>query len=761
MSDQDDTRGVRAILELQDVLSRIESHAQKLRSKYPNHTFIPNTMIGVAEHPVYGYETECGKILRELRRQKRGRKTGWPNLETESRRAYASFCKDSGNELLWFGWTYWHPTERGDARHSLGSLTASRTLGRWLEEEKPCVDFGSRSKPIGSILTGFPGVGEIEERIKTCGKWVWKEFFNSVEALRQLPRGGSLNTINDYLYTIFQDRSRNVPGTACGNLAWRSFAFVPWEYRLKSKAPTPITQLTYEESELRSLWDWVLAPFEGKTDFPSLRELTSKGVERLRRRVDAQPQDALADMLTRTTETLCLSQETRPQVASYVILQHLAFYRTYLRTPCQYSLLVPAGRHLCVMMIGTKKGLTIPQIMAWRGVAMQIFSVSTIQHFASVEAERRESERLGPIVHLLSHGLTKAFTTPLLNLCDQLETEGQKLETAAKELGAPAFSASSARKVQRGSRFVRDFARLWGGLLAEFTPAAEDQTDKPSRGITIRVGKETLGLSRRFSLTERVVLSDLARRLEDSAYDALEFLALNDLYDDDRFGVLRQRIEGGELSVKDLMDVSVKLPTEAVWAHEAVLLNHLQNLVENSILALDFLPVLKSLENSTTPPPRLHPWITVTCDYPIFVGELNPEKCFRRVSVRDSGRGIDETLRGKFRTEVIVPCNKGTFLLTTQSVREKLRKKEYSTRSGAGLGQAWAACAYYVSRLCLVRPGSSSSPEVLIKRGSMELPEKRPGTGAQVDLLLPALPSDASAGLQMVAVYEEPGLWQR
>jgi hypothetical protein len=259
-----------------------------------------------------------------------------------------------------------------------------------------------------------------------------------------------------------------------------------------------------------------------------------------------------------------------------------------------------------------------------------------------------------------------------------------------------------------------------------------------------------------------VLLSDLAGRLEDGAYDTFEFLALNDLYDDKRFEKLRECIESGDLSVRDLFDVTVKLPSDGVRAHEAILLNHLQNLVENSILALDFAPVVGNVNTKCPPPLWLRPWVKITCEYPHRASGANPEEWFARISICDSGIGINEKLMHKFNAEVLTPCNRGAFLLTDQTVRERLRKKEYSTRSGAGLGQAWVACAQYLCRLCLVRLGSSSTSEELIKngRGRMELP-KQPDAGSRIDLLLPAPPSDAATGSGIVVGYEEPGIWQQ
>lgn len=268
------------------------------------------------------------------------------------------------------------------------------------------------------------------------------------------------------------------------------------------------------------------------------------------------------------------------------------------------------------------------------------------------------------------------------------------------------------------------------------------------------VGDRVVRISRRFALTERVLLSQITAPLRTHAYARFKYLSLNNLYDDSRYYKLRDAIERGLLDVADLVDIDVQFPDAAVWADEPTLISHIENIIDNSLLALDFNRVLKCIARGQPPAACLRPRVSVRCVYPDLTPDTAPNRRFACLSVEDDGTGIDGELLTRFRREVLFPCKGGRYVLTDHAVRARLDRKRYSTRSGAGLGQAWPACAFYCSRLCLVDIEAPRGDRVLA-RGRMDIPRQQPRKGARVDLWLPAVSDASGDDFRIVPLYEE------
>ncbi len=448
--------GVAGILQLHDLLPRVERHVQPLRLKHPRHTLIPNTMIGIANLPVYGYDTECARILEELRRGVGLRRADageeWMRLQRHDLpEAYQSFRDGSGcdNEVLWFGWTYWHPTERGRRRRSTGSLTTSDHLSSFLCSDCASIQLGDMRLRPQQCDPGLERASTATARLSRWGEWVWNDYFHSLGAVASTAHGGPYDTLNDYLHGLYV---KTPSGTTSHEdlLLSRPFAFIEPLRRTDAGVNSVATDLQCTDNELDALWSWAMKPFRGQTIWREfLRPVVTAGIQRLKRGRQEKPPEAAIGAIERTVKVLGIQVPHR-HVAGYVVLQHLAYYREFMRSKCQYSLIVPCGRYLCTMMIGTRRPLASLEIIAWRAVALQLFSASTIEHFAAAEADRREWERVGPKIHLLSHGFTKAFATPLLNLCDRLQ---------------PPTHTQNGPQVDTHDMacFLRGFSRTWGG----------------------------------------------------------------------------------------------------------------------------------------------------------------------------------------------------------------------------------------------------------------------------------------------------------
>lgn len=726
---------------MQNTLQSIGRVVERFRHKYPKHTLLPNSLFSIAPFPVFGYDDEIGKswgyiseeckaILESLKKDEL-----WQEYSKELRSRYENFQYYSNNEVLWMGWTYWHPYTKD--RRTQGSLTRSDTVENIIKNDFVHIKLGHRAinEPLNMISRNSK-----EDSRQIWGKRIWELFWESRNAFEN---NGNYLTINDYLYSCYKSNS---PDKEKLRLTNRVFLFAPGFQFEDPGILKYCNALIPTDEQIDGLWNWVIGSSDpAMCDMPKLWMKAAK-------RILQSPQEipvAVSDALHETARLLGIKGDNR-LIQAYVILQHLAFYHSYLAGNFQYSFPVAIGKNLCLMMMGMNKSLTIHEILAWRGIAMDLLQIASLQHLNEFELERQYIEREGSRMQLFSHSLTKAFTTPLKNICDDLENSLSSSCTSMTQ---------SNDKTKQFITFIRSHAEIWGDEFAEMTHApfrlSEEINNKSANWQIMDAEKY---LSRRFSIPERVCLSDIKDNVRKNALNCFQMLALNDLYDDKRFKSLKERIDTDNWDMETLVDLRIDLPPKLVWGHEPFILHHLWNLVQNSLLSLDYLPVLRYLKDKINPPSWIRPWIKVDCQYPSGeFGQSNPQTWFALITVRDSGRGFPNPLREKIKKEILEPCREGKFSIYDRDIREKLEQKRYSTRSGPGMGRALSICADYLSRLCIIKPKNTNTQadDYLPIRGRLDIPEDQPpaGEGAIVQMWIPMIPTGRKNGY--VVAYEE------
>jgi signal transduction histidine kinase len=309
--------------------------------------------------------------------------------------------------------------------------------------------------------------------------------------------------------------------------------------------------------------------------------------------------------------------------------------------------------------------------------ARNLLTYLAIQEAHEVEVEKRVLDEISPVTHLFIHTFNKAFTTPILNISDELDGFARQLQSGASISEA----SSNADRLHAIAVYLRSFSRRWGGAFPALVSPERDNPD------THR--------PRFVKATDTLLPAEELRQHMKAVYAVSMAQDVFDATDLSRFRNVLSSFSGLDKLVRLTIDLPDRVP-----GHRDVWCLHLINLMQNALEALPLHDVLSQVRN----PPQF-----LTAEFDLSVKSRREMKggCGDVVvlEVRDNGCGFrsdildsQRELLGWFSRTNAAPPN----LRDMPKVMRSGHKK-YSSKSGESYSSGLVGLADYLSRICRVR----------------------------------------------------------
>ncbi len=310
-----------------------------------------------------------------------------------------------------------------------------------------------------------------------------------------------------------------------------------------------------------------------------------------------------------------------------------------------------------------------------------------------LEVQSRLLEQLTPVTHLFIHTFNKAFTTPVLNLADDISS------IAARMPDSDASASADSDRLEAISVFLRAFARRWAGTF-------------PALQFMSTVNGELGSSGPRFLVAPTSVIDteDLAEHLR-----ALFALYLsNDVTDDLEFGAYSQSLTRMD-ALDSIVDLRFDLP-DAVPGYNDIWLLHLLNLAQNAIEAL---PLRHVLEKYRQYPALMTPAFHISMRSKLETDDVGAQ--WLNLYVANNGQRFIPSLRDDLNELLLRFCSPVPATLWEIHMANRSNPQRYSTKSGEAYGSGLASLADYVSRICRVqvRDDRAESAEVALQQGEI------------------------------------------
>jgi len=410
---------IEALLRLCEAYRVLGPVFQRLRDRFPGHTLIPQALSPIAPGVAFGYQCDFAKIRAALEQE-----SGWQEWHPILNRAYADYRAASGNEVRWVAWNYWDPTEPSEKQRKIQVLIADDAeIAELSRSTEPIVKLGGTSLSPNNLTsagkatrTGRHCEFDFSERLlnsRDYAEGIWHEVFRP--SFTAFENRLQTLTIVDFIRELFLERAKD------------SFSAVaPYSFLFGAdQASGGIVSNMLPDVE--QIWPWI----------ETLDVADS---------IESTPAERLISRWLTAAELFCDHPELVPTniaslvadfgrgigtnrlEASYVILQHVAWFQKALRSKWQYVLPVPSGAYFGAMYLSMKEPLNSAELIAWHQLAVQLFS-SLIVHHLSDLLKRADEERAADEQRVvLSHSIPKFVFKPMEYFATKLATRFEQGE---------------------------------------------------------------------------------------------------------------------------------------------------------------------------------------------------------------------------------------------------------------------------------------------------------------------------------------------
>lgn len=378
---------------------------QKLRDRFHGNTLIPNALSPILPGMAFGYQQNCGEIRKVLEAN-----SAWLEWRPKLERAYATFCQQSGNEVLWAAWNHWDPSKPVDKQRMIQVVIGGNAaITERAQDGTPLIRL-NRVELIPSEMTAagealrarcdLPGSGDILTN-RDYAEGIWQELFRP--SFSRFEKGLGLLTIVDYL----RERLRTALTAGLDDTK----ALAPHAFIFGASTTCSNAAIVADLSEAVALWDWTAELGKNAAGSTACEQLINTWVEaaELLRDGSADVPRNVLDIIARFASQLGIEKLDE----AYVILQHILWFRNALRSECQYVLPVASGAHFSAMYLATKVPLQPSDLMAWHQLAVQLFSTLIVHHLTDLLRRADELRAADEQRVVLSHSIPKFVFKPM------------------------------------------------------------------------------------------------------------------------------------------------------------------------------------------------------------------------------------------------------------------------------------------------------------------------------------------------------------
>ena len=353
---------------------------------------------------------------------------------------------------------------------------------------------------------------------------------------------------------------------------------------------------------------------------------------------------------------------------------------------------------------------------------LKIFSRNLLTYIAvreghELEGEKRVLEEISPVTHLFIHTFNKAFTTPMLNIADDLNEIAWSLTDPSKTTSEPAVQADQLSTI---ATFIRCFARRWGGTFPalQLLSSPMSTTERGVRPRFVPVLYATIP----------------PNQLREHIKAVYSLVMANDVFDDSTFSVYRSLLTrlGGLTRIVDLvLNFRHRLP-----GHCDIWLLHLLNLMQNCIEAL---PLASMLERARQSPQEVGKTFRLRVETKEMSSKTGAPCVV--VELEDNGSGFNDDVRINQMKLFAEFSRSDQMPPSLWEVHKRIRENPsaYSTKSGESYASGLVGFADYLSRFCRIRVreiGELEGAEIL-ERGRIEIEKRNPGKGSLIRAIVP------------------------
>ncbi|MGB3514252.1 MAG: hypothetical protein WBA93_34585 [Microcoleaceae cyanobacterium] len=372
-------------------------------------------------------------------------------------------------------------------------------------------------------------------------------------------------------------------------------------------------------------------------------------------------------------------------------------------------------------------------------LAMNLLAYITVLESHEIEAEKRILEANSPVVHLFVHSINKAFTTPIQNICTDIDQAANILIEISAQDELQAKTLKSGQRLRAISNFLSSFSERWSGAIATLV----NQSIEAETEATIR-----------FLAIDQFDGKNINQELLLQVQALFSVQLANEIFDFSDFCKYRPFLEyfSTNEGINKLVDLRFNVQHRIYGSKDLILL-FLLELVQNAIEAL---PLGKVLWNYRDNPRRLK---RGTSGFKIEITSQELEKWIA-IEIRDNGSGFPSKILEGFQKYLPQYARTNFPPPTLREIRQQLAEDGetpevksgggLSSKSGGAMGIGIFGIADYLSRICLVEWDRKKSAESdytgqqvrIIRRGTVEI-ESPPGEkerGSIVRLLLPKEP---------------------
>ena len=380
-------------------------------------------------------------------------------------------------------------------------------------------------------------------------------------------------------------------------------------------------------------------------------------------------------------------------------------------------------------------------------LAMNLLAYVAMLESHEIEAEKRFLEASSPVVHLFVHSVNKAFTTPIQNICTEIDQGANLLGEISPQDKLKTREYRSSQRLRAIENFLSSFSKRWSGAIAALAnQQIEPETDSNIRFLTI----------------DHFEGQNINQELLPQVQALFAVQLANEIFDFSPFSKYRPFLERNE-GINRLVDLRFNVQHRIPGSKDVMLL-FLLELVQNAIEALPLGQVLWDYKDN---PRRLKQG---TSGFAVEITSEEREEWIA-IEIRDNGSGFSPEILKGFQKYLPGYARAKYSPSTLREIRRRLAEDRevsevksgggLSSKSGSALGLGIFAIADYLSRICSVEWDQKKSEELdypdqkarIIQRGKIEIesPSVEKERGSIVRLLLPkelsARDTDKSRGV--------------
>jgi len=355
--------------------------------------------------------------------------------------------------------------------------------------------------------------------------------------------------------------------------------------------------------------------------------------------------------------------------------------------------------------------------------ARNLLTFIAVSEGVEVEVDRRVAEEISPVTHLFLHTFNKAFTTPVQNIADEIESyvAGSLKNDNTDE------PSNTAGRLQAIAIFLRSFSARWAGTFPALQASFGEE-----RG------------QRRF-----VPLVHLARLEHEVIVDHIRstfaVTMANDIYDDESFCGYRRVLQDMH-ALDRLVKLDIRIG-HAIPGTADLWYLHLLHMTQNSLEALN---LFEALDKFRKRPAYAVPLAQVEIQSKSNDGDRVT------ITIDDNGLPFDRHVREGMSSLLLRlgDANQPPASLKDMTRRIRNNRRSYSTKSAQSYGAGIIGFAHYLSRICRVEfkeKDRDFEGGRVVERGSIRLAE-HPGQ-PKITISVP-VPADSQEDVRTGIFFE-------